>query len=159
MEAHGISWLRHPRADSGGTCARVVTTSAHVRYATVTDDQPFYSPTYKPPPPKPVQSGERLFEFLRGHDRFHCELRNHGEYGIEAQFFQNDELFVSRRCDTRVQAVEWATRERVVIERGPCPRCGGSGWLCEAHPNELADHDPRCAAPAMACPTCQSSIL
>jgi hypothetical protein len=118
-------------------------------------DEPWYSPTYRSPPPQPLQPGERLFEFLRGHDRFYCELRNQGEFGIEAQFFRNDELYLSRRFDHREQAIEWATSERQAIEYGPCPRCGGARWLCEAHPNELADHDPRCSGPAMACPTCR----
>jgi hypothetical protein len=67
----------------------------------VTDDQPFYSPTWKPAPKAPREPGERLFELLLGHDRFHCELRNHGEFGVEAQFFLKDELYVSRRFDDR----------------------------------------------------------
>jgi hypothetical protein len=121
----------------------------------MSDDEPFYSPPYKPPPPPPHQPGECLFEFRRGHDRFLCELRDHGEYGIEAQFFQNETFYLSHRFGTRDRAIEWATGKRAAIEHGPCPRCGGSGWLCEAHPSELADHDARCAGPAMACPTCQ----
>jgi uncharacterized repeat protein (TIGR03803 family) len=55
------------------------------------------------------------------------------------------------------QTVAWAENKRTVIEHGPCPRCGGAGWLCKAHPGEIADHDPpRCAGPAMPCPTCRS---
>jgi hypothetical protein len=88
-------------------------------------------------------------------DRFHCELRKQGEFGFEAQFFQNDELYTSRRFDERKQAIEWAISERASIEHGPCPRCGGAGWLCEAHPGELADHDRQCHGPAMACQACQ----
>ena len=121
----------------------------------MTDDQPWYSPTYKPPTPATLQPRELLFTFSRGADRFRCELRKQREFGIEAQFFQNDELFVSQRFDEREQALAWAESERAVIEHGPCPRCGGAGWLCGAHPGELADHDPHCAGPAMACPTCQ----
>jgi hypothetical protein len=83
-------------------------------------------------------------------------MRNCGEYGIEAQFFQNHELYVGRRFAQRDQAIEWATSERQAIEHGPWTRCGGAGWLCERHPGELADHDPGCAGPAMACPTCQA---
>jgi hypothetical protein len=113
---------------------------------TVTDDQPWYSPTYKPPTPATLQPRELLFTFSRGADRFRCVLRKQSEFGIEAQFFQNDEFFRSRRFDERKQALAWAESERAVIEHGPCPRCGGAGWLCQAHPGELADHDPRCAA-------------
>ena len=41
------------------------------------------------PPARQPQPGEPLFEFLRGHDGFLCELRDHGPYGVErAQFFQ-----------------------------------------------------------------------
>jgi hypothetical protein len=119
------------------------------------DDQPFYSPTYKLPPPEPRQPGELLFEFLRGHDRFLCELRDRGTYGTEAQFFHNETFYLSRRFDTRDQAVAWAHRKRRPIEHGPCPRCDGGGWLCAAHPDQVADHDP-CHSPAMACPTCQA---
>jgi hypothetical protein len=36
-----------------------------------------------------------------------------------------------------------------------CARCGGTGWICEAHPTETADHDPACSGPAEACPACQ----
>ena len=50
-------------------------------------DDPFFSPTHKLPAPESLKPGELLFEFLRGHDCFLCELRDHGEYGVEAQFF------------------------------------------------------------------------
>lgn len=43
-------------------------------------------------PPRVARPGEPLFEFLRGHDRFLCELRYHGEWRVEAQFFKNEEL-------------------------------------------------------------------
>ena len=80
--------------------------------------------------PRPVtktpQPGERLFEFLRGHDRFLCELRDHGEtYGVEeAQFYQNEEFLISRRFDCtmsrtqtlRALVVQWAVEERKAIE-------------------------------------------
>jgi hypothetical protein len=66
-----------------------------------------------------------LFEFLRGHDRFLCELRDHGEtYGIEAQFYQNEEFIQGRRFDRsmdptrtpREMALSWAEAERKAIE-------------------------------------------
>jgi hypothetical protein len=74
---------------------------ADVEGSAVTDE-PFYKPRRTPDPPRQPKPGERLFEFLRerDHSRWLCELRDHGaEYGVEAQFFQNEELVVSRRFD------------------------------------------------------------
>ena len=65
--------------------------------------------------PKP---GEPLFSFLRGHDRFLCELRDHGEFGVEAMFWHQEEFLYSRRFDTRKLAVQWATIEPDAIEKG-----------------------------------------
>ena len=87
-------------------------------------DEPFTSPTYKPPPPKPPKPAAFLFEFLVGHDRFLCELRDHGTYGVEAQFYQNENFLIGRRFDPRLDAtrpsrelaVQWA--ERKEYERG-----------------------------------------
>ena len=75
-------------------------------------------------PLRQPQLDELLFEFLRGHDRFRCELRDHGEYGIEAQFFKNEEFLLSRRFDPRLDptrtpremAVQWAQEERKALE-------------------------------------------
>jgi hypothetical protein len=75
---------------------------------------------YKPPPETP-KPGELLFEFLLGHDRFLCELRDHGKYGLEAQFFQNEEFLYSRRLDTRALAEHWANEMRSDIERDGLP--------------------------------------
>jgi hypothetical protein len=74
--------------------------------------------------PRQPQPGERLFEFLLGHDRILCELRDHGPYGIEAQFFRNEEFRYSRRFDPgldptrtpRELAVHWAEEERRALE-------------------------------------------
>jgi hypothetical protein len=81
----------------------------------------FYLPNRPPRQPKP---GEWLFAFLRGHDPFLCELRHHGAYGIEAQFWKNEEFLIGRRFDpaldatrtSRELAVQWATAERKAIE-------------------------------------------
>jgi hypothetical protein len=64
-------------------------------------DDPSYAPTRPPAPEQQAQPGEVLFECLRGHDRFVCELRDHGAYGVEAQFLLNGDLFTSRRFHTR----------------------------------------------------------
>ncbi len=80
--------------------------------------EPFYKPNRTPDPPRQPVPGEPLFAFLRGHDRFLCELRDHDTYGIEAQFYQNEEFLYSRRFDTREQAVRWAELERAALEEG-----------------------------------------
>jgi hypothetical protein len=65
-----------------------------------------------------------LFEFLRGHDRFRCELRDHGPHGIEAQFFQNEEFLYARRFEgidptltARALAIAWAEQERAALSQ------------------------------------------
>jgi hypothetical protein len=90
------------------------------------DDHPFYSPTLKPLPPRVARPGEKLFEFLVGHDRYLFELRNHGElYGVECQVFKNEGLLHSRRFDPRLDAsrrsrelaIAWAEEERKGLMR------------------------------------------
>ena len=87
----------------------------------------FYRPNRPPAPRRVPQHGEPLFEFLHGYDRYLCELRNHGEpYGIEAQFWKNEEFFYSRRFDARLDrtrtprelAMAWAEEERKALEKG-----------------------------------------
>jgi hypothetical protein len=122
-------------------------------------DEPFYAPNRRPDPPRQPQPGERLFEFLRGHDRFLCELRDRGPYGVEAQFYQNEEFRSSQQFETRALAVAWAEGERTAIEQGPCVYCGGAGWVCEAHPAEPADHAPSCQGAAVACIHCSAAAV
>lgn len=45
------------------------------------NDPPFYAPNRPPRALRQPQTGALLFEFLRGHDRFMCELFDLGEYG------------------------------------------------------------------------------
>jgi hypothetical protein len=84
---------------------------------------------YKPKPPasRQPEPGELLFEFVIGHDRYRCELRDHGErYGVEAQFLLNGDLERARTFATwmgltltpREHAVQWAEQEREALERG-----------------------------------------
>ena len=84
---------------------------------------PFYAPNRTPAPPRQAQPAERLFEFLREHDRFLCELRDHGAYGVEAQFFLSEELFTSRRFDSRALAIQWAELEggALTVDAGAKP--------------------------------------
>jgi hypothetical protein len=58
-------------------------------------DQPFYSPNWKPPPPRQPKPGELLFEFYRerDHTRWRCELRDYGKFGVQAEFYRNERFF------------------------------------------------------------------
>jgi hypothetical protein len=85
-------------------------------------DELYYCPTRKLPSPQVPQSGERLFEFLRGLDRIVCELCDDGPDGVNVQFFQNDKFSRSRRFGTRALAIQWAEEERKTIERETLPR-------------------------------------
>lgn len=91
------------------------------------DERPFYAPNGPPAQPRQPQPGEKLFEFYRERDRSRwlCELRQHPEpYGVEAQFFQNDEFIIGRRFDRtldptrppRELAIAWAREWRKAIE-------------------------------------------
>jgi hypothetical protein len=85
----------------------------------------FYTP-HRPPAPRRVpEHGEPGFMFLHGPDRYLCELRDHAEvYGVEAQFWKNEDFFYSRRFDARLDrtrtprelAIAWAEEERKIIE-------------------------------------------
>jgi hypothetical protein len=78
----------------------------------------FHAPNRKPAVLRQSHPRERLFEFLRGHDCFLCELRDDGPHGVTAQFFEYEELLCSRRFGTRALAVQWAEHERKAIEKG-----------------------------------------
>jgi hypothetical protein len=92
-------------------------------------DDDWYKPRRPPAPSRQPKSGELLFEFLHGHDRILCELRDHGDvYGVEAQFFRNEVLEIGRRFDRlmdptrtpREIAVAWAEEWRKAIETHGC---------------------------------------
>ncbi len=62
---------------------------------------------------------ELLFEFVGDHMTFRCEIRDNGYDSIDVQFFRNGESMYRRRhFVSRRLAVEWAHRERAVIEAG-----------------------------------------
>ena len=71
-----------------------------------------------------ARSREVLFEFLVGHDRWLCELVDLGKWGVQAQFWRNEEFDYARRFDhsehdhalARDLAIEWATSERRAME-------------------------------------------
>ena len=45
------------------------------------------------------------------------ELRYHGEYGVEAQFYQDGEFLSGRRFDLKARAQRWAEVERGELEK------------------------------------------
>jgi hypothetical protein len=87
-------------------------------------DEPFYSPKAKPAPLRRRRPGERLFEFRKGSDHYVGELRYHGEFGVEAQFLLNGDLYIARTFQDqpdfnitgRELAVAWATQQRTLLE-------------------------------------------
>jgi hypothetical protein len=84
----------------------------------MTDDDYFASPNRKPRPSAVSKPGEPLFEFYHNHALYQVELRDHGQWGIEAQFFKRGEFLYSHRFNTRRLAVAWAEGTRKIIERG-----------------------------------------
>lgn len=80
----------------------------------------------KAAPPRQPKPGERLFVFRHGHYRFLCELRDHGDFGVEAAFYQNETFLISRTFHQRMDparppralAIAWAEEERKAIEAG-----------------------------------------
>src|SRR5262249_6777407 len=65
-------------------------------------------------PPSQHSPEELLFEFVRESDqaRFRCELRDDGDYGVDAWVFQNESLYIAWRHPTREHAIAWAEAER-----------------------------------------------
>jgi hypothetical protein len=68
--------------------------------------------------------GGQLFEFRKGSDHYACELRDHGEFGIEAQFLLNGQPYIGRtfldqpelNLCARDVATSWANRQRATME-------------------------------------------
>lgn len=82
-------------------------------------DEPFYIPGHKPAAPRQRRPGELLFTFrTTDHKQVDCELRDHGAYGVEAQFWIDREFRYGRRFDTRTLAAQWAEEERKALEKG-----------------------------------------
>jgi hypothetical protein len=57
-------------------------------------------PAVKPRP------NEKLWEVWARHKLLSCELKYHGEFGVEARIFENAELLVGYRHQTRALAVQ-----------------------------------------------------
>jgi hypothetical protein len=82
-------------------------------------DEPFYSPTYKPPPSRTLRRpGELLWTVHKVHVMWTCELKYDGEWGVEAMILRDDELVISQRFIFHEQASRWSEEQRRDIERG-----------------------------------------
>jgi hypothetical protein len=58
-----------------------------------------------PPPPIKPRRGELLWTLTKGAKHLTCELRCHGEYGVEALVLRDGELYTGRRFTTRAEAM------------------------------------------------------
>lgn len=86
------------------------------------EPEPFYSPKYKAPPRRTnVQPGERLWEFRKGLVAWSAELRDRGEYGVEAQILRDGDLVYGQRFMTRADAIAEAEECRRRIEADTWP--------------------------------------
>jgi hypothetical protein len=76
-----------------------------------------YDPVRPVPQTKP-RPNQKPWEVWARHKLFSCELKYHGEFGVEAQILENGDLFVGRRFDTRALAANWAMLEKEDLEKG-----------------------------------------
>ena len=76
-----------------------------------------YDP-FRPLPQTKPRPNEKLWDVWVRHKLFSCELKYHGEFGVEAQIFEDGWLLVGRRFDMRQLAVNWAMLEKEDIEKG-----------------------------------------
>ena len=91
-------------------------------------DDDWYKPHRPPMPPRQAQPGELLFEFHvpATHTSYRVELRDHGQYGVEAQFLDPVDMRIARTFHPRLDltrtpremAITWAEEERKAIEKG-----------------------------------------
>jgi hypothetical protein len=77
-----------------------------------------YDPFKPPTPQTKPRPNEPLWQVQARNKSFSCELRYHGEFGVEAMILEDGVMFVGRRFDTRQLAVNWAELERADIEKG-----------------------------------------
>lgn len=92
-------------------------------------DEPFDSPKAKPTLAREATPGERLFAFRKGLDHYACELRDHGEFGIEAQFLLNGGLYIARTFQDQPEfsgrqlATQWADELDQLASRAIAVHC------------------------------------
>lgn len=90
---------------------------------TAADDENRLFAGAKPDAPRVPRAGELLYEFVHEGTRIRCELRDHGQYGVEAQILHDGELMIGRTFHQRLDptrtpremAIAWADGERKSI--------------------------------------------
>ncbi len=131
-------------------------------------DQPSYSPFPQAAPRREAVQGEHLWTLTKNVGVIRCELRTHGQWGIEAQLYRDNSFYAGRTFFTRAEAIAHAEEscrnllaDGWTVERGAglpmvtCERCHGSRWVCEDHPNQLSGHG-ECGGAGMPCPDCNT---
>jgi hypothetical protein len=74
-------------------------------------DEPFYAPNRKIAPRQP-RVGEHLWAVQKDGRQLDCELRDHGEWGVEVQVYREREFLYGRRWATRALALEGADEQK-----------------------------------------------
>lgn len=80
-------------------------------------DQPFYAPNHKPAPPRQRQPREHLWAIRKDGQQLDCELRDHGDWGVEVQIYRNREFLYGRRWPSRELALEEADDQKAAYLR------------------------------------------
>jgi hypothetical protein len=75
---------------------------------------------YKPPPPVKPREGEPVWAMAKGTRRLTCELKFHGEHGVETRTLLDGELYVGRRFPKRARALDEASTMHA--------QCVAHGW-------------------------------
>lgn len=87
----------------------------------MTDDVPFYAPNRPPRPPRQAKPGEPIWSLTMPTGiRVECELRDHGDYGVEVQIFHTvneRDFFYGRRWPSRAVALEEADERKAEYVR------------------------------------------
>jgi hypothetical protein len=83
-------------------------------------DQPFYTPNRTIVPRQP-RVGEHLWAIRKDGRQLDCELRDHGEWGVEVQVYREREFLYGRRFATRAGAR--GLRGQPTIDRRSLARC------------------------------------
>jgi len=81
-------------------------------------DDPWYAPVLQSGRVVP-RSPEPLWEMRSAdHHTWSARLLYHGEWGVEAQLFRDENFVMGYRFNTKAQAVAWAEGERTELEKG-----------------------------------------
>ncbi len=125
---HSAIWLAPNKpVNHFGETALTSAVTIRARIAVMADDA-WYSPNVGPAPPRQRTPGELLFEFHvpTTHTFWRVELRDHGKYGVEAQFLDPTEVRWARTFPSyldptrtpREMAIAWAHEHRNWLESG-----------------------------------------